>query len=71
MDWHLNWARAYSDGHNNRGLRGGRLAHYANAYADHCEEVSGQPALASFFEDWDRDIYEGSPTEHWRRKQAV
>lgn len=64
--WFVSYASAYSDGHNNRGLRGKRLDHYAHAYADMCEEVNLVIDFASFFTVWERDgVFEGTDTEHW------
>lgn len=65
--WGTNWARAYSDGHNNRGLGGRRLDHYASAYADICEEAGGvELALDAFWFQWDGGhAFEGVPPEHW------
>lgn len=69
--WSYHWCKAYSDGHNNRGLLGGRLRHYANAYADICEEVCAaapdlEMTLDAFWLQWDRgDAFEGSASEHW------
>lgn len=70
--WDTNWAAAYSDGHNNRGLRGRRLAHYAHAYADICSEVESlvpdlELTLEAFWLRWDTgSTYEGTAGEHWR-----
>lgn len=69
--WDARWARAYSYGHNVAGLRNGRLAHFANAYADICEEVDAltpdlEMTLEGFWLQWDRgDTYEGTAGEHW------
>ena len=74
--WDVNWAAAYSDGHNNRGLRGRRLAHYANSYADICAEVESlvpdlMMTLEAFWLQWERgDAYEGTAGEHWHRIAA-
>lgn len=64
--WDARWARAYEDGHNNRGLRGKRLAHYAHAYADACEEANQCLSLLFFYFCWQHgDVYEGTAGEHW------
>lgn len=64
--WFLSYASAYSDGHNNRGLRGRRLDHYAHAYADMCEQLDLIIDFASFSAVWERgDVFEGTDTEHW------
>lgn len=65
--WFVSYASAYSDGHNNRGLRSRRLDHYAHAYADMCEEIDLVIDFASFFKLWERgDTFEGTDIEHWR-----
>ena len=65
-EWDTLWAAAYSDGHNNRGLRGRRLAHYAHAYADICDETGKMPHLAVFFVEWDAEkAYEGDANQNW------
>jgi hypothetical protein len=69
--WDTLYCRAYSDGHNNRGLRGRRLAHFARAYADICEEVDTvapelEMTLDAFWLQWGNDgAFEGTSTEHW------
>ena len=69
--WSSNYCLAYSDGHNNRGLHGKRLDHYANAFADICEEVNAvapelELTLEAFWLQWDGDsAYEGTVTAHW------
>lgn len=65
MPWPENWARAYSFGHNSAGLRGGRLAHFAYAYADICESEICDFDIAAFRECWESGSYEGTPGEHW------
>lgn len=71
LPWAQNYARAYSDGHNNRGLLGRRLDHYASAYADICEEIEAvvpglEMTLEAFWLHWDTGaMFEGTCTEHW------
>jgi len=74
--WDQAYCKAYSDGHNNRGLRGRRLDHYAHAFADICGEVDSlvpdlEMTLDAFWLQWDRgDVFEGTPGEHWHRAAA-
>lgn len=69
--WSYNYCRAYSDGHNNRGLGGKRLDHFASAYADICEEVDTccpelEMTLEAFWLRWNEGVtFEGTATEHW------
>lgn len=69
--WTENWARAYAYGHNAVMLRGQRLAHFANAYADIAEEAEAivpdlELTLESFWIQWDAgDLFEGTPNEDW------
>lgn len=64
--WSHDWARAYSDGHNNRAMRNGRLAHYASAYADICEETGQRLDFAAFYSVWEAGAtFEGTWSEHW------
>lgn len=64
--WAYDWAKGYSYGHNIGGLRNGRLRHFANAYADICEEARYPLALAPFFRAWEAGVtFEGSAGEHW------
>ena len=67
MNWEDYYGLGYSDGHNNRRLRGARLNHYAHAYADICERSGETIAPDVFFLQWDSgSAYEGTVTENWR-----
>jgi hypothetical protein len=69
--WAQDYSKAYSDGHNNRGLLGKHLDHYARAYADICEEVDAvapelEMTLDAFWLLWDAgETFEGTMNEHW------
>lgn len=71
--WSYNYCRAYSDGHNNHALHGRLLDHYANAFADICEEVDAltpdlEMTLEAFWLQWtDGAVFEATATEHWYR----
>jgi hypothetical protein len=69
--WGDHWAVAYSYGHNELRLSGRRLAHFANAYADICEEVEAllpelEMTLEAFWLQWNAgDSFVGTANEDW------
>jgi hypothetical protein len=69
--WADRWAEAYAFGHNVAKLRNGRLDHFANAYADICEEVDAlapelEMTLEAFWLQWERgDRFFGTANEDW------
>jgi hypothetical protein len=69
--WSDRWAEAYSFGHNVIHLCDRRLTHFANAYADICEEVEAlvpdlEMTLGAFWLQWDAgDSFVGTVNEDW------
>jgi len=69
--WGSRWARAYSFGHNTAHLHDKRLAHFANAFADICEEVDAlfsdlEMTVEAFWLQWDGGArYFGTEGGHW------
>jgi hypothetical protein len=75
--WDSHWAEAYAFGHNALHLSGRRLAHFANAFADICEEVEAlvpdlEMTLEAFWLQWDRGgSFFGTVNEDWRLAEGV
>jgi hypothetical protein len=76
--WSDRWAEAYSFGHNVVKLRNGRLAHFANAYADICEEVEAlalddlEMTLEAFWLLWDGgNSFFGTVNEDWHLAEGI
>lgn len=63
--WDDHWAEAYSFGHNFLRLQGQRLAHFAHAFADICEEFDVALPLGEFFQSWNHGVYHGTPDGNW------
>jgi hypothetical protein len=69
--WSDLWAEAYAFGHNALHLSGRRLAHFANAFADICEEAEAlvpdlEMTLQAFWLQWDGGTsFFGTANEDW------
>jgi hypothetical protein len=70
--WDSRWAEAYAFGHNALHLSGRRLAHFANAFADICEEMTLVWDLQVFHATWERgDSFFGTVNEDWHLAEGV